>query len=572
MSALRRLGSTWSRGLLLSAAVFSGWTGAFAEPPVAKAEPPTAAEIARMIPSLRLETYFPVEGEAVSGMVTWINWNDDALAIRRWAYDAQVAGTLPAYRLRLEVTAAAKPDTVLWSQELAFDADRMPPFTLPIASLPLGHYGLTAALVDPTGRAQPFVPIFEYSGQRVSVPARVDFSVVTKRDFSLPAMRTGPVGAILRAEPVGNPSRQIYRKDDASDSYSRSVWDMVALSDGIFLGSGDWERNTGPAPIWRLGYARDGQVQITEDYVVYGEAAERLRAIGGALYVPDMDPREDWNWGNLYIRSAETWRKQRTIPNGIHTFDVREWRNKLYVTCGTTLGAAIFTSADDGASWTRVSCDPVALVRELRFQQMCPVGEELLIMPAAANQGVWVLRPDGVLQPRRLEVFPGVKTMSRVTATRLEPFAGGAVYTTSWFIGQENIFMDANGKPQHRPLYFLTDLQHGAMAVELFKEANVMDVKIEDGLCWVLTAAPEGEGFRGDIHSSPDLKIWQHIAGFSAEAVPWSMARLGDSFFIGLGARSFKTPDKASGLILRLGTANQPKGAGTRLKSQGETR
>ncbi len=188
------------------------------------------------------------------------------------------------------------------------------------------------------------------------------------------------------------------------------------------------------------------------------------------------------------------------------------------------------------------------MIQAYRFHQATPVGDCLVVMPANAASGAWVLTTSGRFERTALELFPGLRTLSRITARRMESFAGGALYTVSW----DTLFADGRGQPQKRPLFFLPAATQSARLIEPFKEAHVMDIVIDEGSCLVMTIAAEGRKFRGEIFSSEDLKTWVRIASFPADAPPFSFERLHGVIFVGLGPRSIDDVEPESGTILRL--------------------
>lgn len=83
-----------------------------------------------------------------------------------------------------------------------------------------------------------------------------------------------------------------------------------------------------------------------------------LREIAGNLYIPGPDAMESWDLGNFYLSrdSGETWQKVRTIPVGVHIWDMCSWRGKLYVSTGSVRNGegygAVCESSDGGQTWT----------------------------------------------------------------------------------------------------------------------------------------------------------------------------------------------------------------------------
>lgn len=497
---------------------------------------PFTGELSRLVPEFILESHFPGPREEIRGVIAWA-WTPEGEEIQARSREASATGQLPAYLVEIIITPADSSPREPWRLRLPFSAGRMPPFAIPAGTFLPGIHRLTAQLIDPAGETHPFL---------VSPPQAL--SVLEPRADVLTGSCVDAPVLLTRGVKQGTPSREIYPANDARDTFSRTPWDMHRFGDAIYVGSGDWQRNTGPAPIWTIRLDATGKTVMNADYVIYGESVQRFRTVGDRLLVPDIDPRDSWDFGNLYISENGRWTKKRTLPNAIHAFDAIGWRERLYVTTGTNTGARLLVSEDGGDTWGKVAGDDAAMTRAYRFHQMCPVGDSLLVMGASAASGAWILSPSGRFEPRTLELFPRLRTLNRITARRLEPFAKGALYTVSW----DSLFADGRGQPQKRPLFFLPAAGQSALLVEPFKDAHVMDIVIDGDDCLVLTIAAEGVKFRGEIFSSRDLRSWTRLASFPAEAPPFSFERLNGTFFVGLGPRSFEDIEPESGTLLRL--------------------
>jgi len=90
---------------------------------------------------------------------------------------------------------------------------------------------------------------------------------------------------------------------------------------------------------------------------VQEQGVTTIREIGSKLAIPGTDAMESWDLGNLYlsIDKGDSWQKVRTIPVGVHIWDVCEWRDKLYASTGSVRDGfgygAVCESEDGGRSW-----------------------------------------------------------------------------------------------------------------------------------------------------------------------------------------------------------------------------
>lgn len=108
----------------------------------------------------------------------------------------------------------------------------------------------------------------------------------------------------------------------------------------------------GDVYIWDLESGRARRVlQVREQGVT------TIREIGSKLAIPGTDAMESWDLGNLYVSldKGDSWQKVRTIPVGVHIWDVCEWRDKLYTSTGSVRDGfgygAVCESDDGGRTW-----------------------------------------------------------------------------------------------------------------------------------------------------------------------------------------------------------------------------
>jgi len=110
--------------------------------------------------------------------------------------------------------------------------------------------------------------------------------------------------------------------------------------------------NGGDVYVWddELGRAR-------RVFEVQEQGVTLIRPFGGKLYIPGADAFESWALGNFYVSSdkGETFNKVRTIPVGVHVWDICFWRGKMYASTGSSrngLGyGAVCESEDGGQTW-----------------------------------------------------------------------------------------------------------------------------------------------------------------------------------------------------------------------------
>ena len=168
------------------------------------------------------------------------------------------------------------------------------------------------------------------------------------------ARQTWPSQISAKVTPIwlGNPV--------AGEAYSaRHIWDLQVWRGRVYLGYGDWDINKGPVRIWY--YTPTASVFVSETVYVSAtrpaalvdeEAIDRYVVLDGDLYIPGTDPRDSWDLGNFYRNDGTGWVKYRTIPLGVHTFDLASYGGELFAAIGPNGGAALLRSDDGGLTWT----------------------------------------------------------------------------------------------------------------------------------------------------------------------------------------------------------------------------
>ena len=153
----------------------------------------------------------------------------------------------------------------------------------------------------------------------------------------------------LRFQPLGKPTAD---KPEAA----RKINELMLFKDRLYLGHGDWFKNTGPTDIIYYDF---GRREFVHEFTVQEEAIVRYRQFGNRLFLPGADSTESWEFGSLYVHEAGSWEKHRTIPRGLHVFDFTQYADRWYVATGSNFGdpktgpaiGAIYSSADQGATW-----------------------------------------------------------------------------------------------------------------------------------------------------------------------------------------------------------------------------
>ncbi len=350
----------------------------------------------------------------------------------------------------------------------------------------------------------------------------------------------GPIGGqagkalLTQAVKIGNPLLADFPSLSPEHNYARNSWDLQLYNDRIYLGCGDYTDQTGqigPVNIWSF----DDTETFAVDTTVDEQQVARFHVYDNKLYVPGIDATESWDFGNLYINELGTWTKLRTIPQGVHVWDVALFEGKLYATAHGN-GESLHVSSDGGQSWSQVAHLPWSA--NTQFQHLVPLPGFLLVTGYCSAGCLW--QCEG---PAELEQFSATTVPHRDYAKTVR-FKDAALWTSrsSAFYRLKN---PAAGPEAIRP----------TADVFPFEDGWVNDIIVRGETAYVLLSRNYTVGKtwspRGYILASTDFLGWTKLADFPIPCVPWSLERLNGRFYVGLWGKGDPGCEQ-SGSIWRL--------------------
>lgn len=134
---------------------------------------------------------------------------------------------------------------------------------------------------------------------------------------------------------------------------ARNIWDMIVVGDALWVGGGDYDKNSGPVTMHYYDLAT-GEWQTSTE--LPDEEISHFVTVGDTVIATGTDPKENWSLGNFYRLTAEqTWETVRNLPGGIHNYDMTAFDGKLFAALGVETGnSPIVCSTDGGESFTAV--------------------------------------------------------------------------------------------------------------------------------------------------------------------------------------------------------------------------
>jgi hypothetical protein len=370
-----------------------------------------------------------------------------------------------------------------------------------------------------------------------------------------------------RLEKLGNPLARRY-PDGSRFHFARHISDLRSFDGKLYVGHGDWGEDSGPTDIWYYDlrekrFVKQGQID--------DEAADHYRVINGKLCLPGTDPKEDWSLGNFYRLEEGRWVKHRTLPGGIHNFDLVGVDKMLFASISRLVEQpqCLLVSANDGKTWkVHELPDKTRLPPDTRLQQRLLVLSGNLYVPGVAKGGVVrVYRFNGNgLELCKGEMVPGVEkpapdpktgSWSMQAMEKTTTFKGKAVY-----LGSTVRSIKEADKPwrseKSSELFVATPIGPNEFRAERFQsDETCTHIAVDEQRCYVVSYRwkKKGDPKQGavtTVSASADLKKWSKLFWFEQETFASALEVIDGDFYLGLGGtRAFCTP--STGLILKVG-------------------
>ncbi len=126
---------------------------------------------------------------------------------------------------------------------------------------------------------------------------------------------------------------------------ARCVWDLYYFDGKIYMGSGDYDKNTGPTDICAYNLKKK-KIEVTGR--IRDEAALTFIEIDGKLYTPGTDPTGGSAKGDYYTLGEEGWDRHNVLPRAIHNFDLIKFDGVFYAGIGGDYELPPILASTDG--------------------------------------------------------------------------------------------------------------------------------------------------------------------------------------------------------------------------------
>ena len=290
------------------------------------------------------------------------------------------------------------------------------------------------------------------------------------------------------------------------------------------------------------------QISFSSAFVVF------LIAVLIRYFAPGIDPTGSWDTGNYYYLQDGKWKTMRTIPNGVHNFDMIEFDGKIFAGMGTEdVDDTVAVSTDEGKSWTyvplykdgkRFDTSDYKWSRTYEFTQYNGQLYALISFQLGFGSSYMVFRyEDGKmvwLSDRVTKLLGGSSVSRKYWGGEFE--FDGACYLT---LGS---------------LYAIRDFsdQESYEKIEMPNGERVADAFLKDGVIYVLAFQQDSKTkeYTITIYKSTTGKTgsFETVQSFTYLVPPCSFDTDGTYFYVGMGYST--TKQTKSGTILRVKPAS----------------
>ena len=322
---------------------------------------------------------------------------------------------------------------------------------------------------------------------------------------------------------------------------ARCPWDMIVWNEKLYVGSGDYDSNSGPVDIWRY----DTTKGVWENSgTVPDEEISRFCVIGDVLVAPGIDPTEDWTYGNYYKQNGEEWVKVRNISGGMHNFDMVEYNGSIFCGLGVASGEyPVVCSADGGKKFVPIKMykDGVLLntsdSQKVRVYDLFVFNDALYATFMYGDNDITydLYRYENgvfVYDNQWYQKIHQVKYTNNIISSKAE-FNGKMFFTTGY-------------------LYATADMANFTL-VKFPNSQTVYDISIFHDVLYVLCGEPKEDG-------KYIVSVWKNETGgdtdfcelfnFTYDIPPLSMACYEKGFYLGMG--DYNGTHEKNGMILSI--------------------
>lgn len=340
--------------------------------------------------------------------------------------------------------------------------------------------------------------------------------------------------------------------------YARNIWDMQVYSNKIYLGHGNSQNYgpnayEGPIPIYCYDILRQ---TFVKEYVTSEDQLSNYKIIDGQLYLPGLDSRESWDYGNFYKLSEGSWEKYRNIPKAIHVYDMAIANGILYTVTGSDDDNVLYRSGNYGKTWSPITLntDPPYWPLSNRMYTLINFRNKVYAIDV-------VFLASGDSYRNKAVVIDGTKVSTikiyrdKILPETQIPYKYYRLDRATSAIGKMAYISqkyDYNNSWISEALYFSEDINRAEKAVFPESGAIPTDMAVRDKFLYVLAYIKISETvYTNIVYKTENYKGWTEVLRFDFDTFARSFEEAYGSFYFGMGCYTERIPDSV-GKILKV--------------------
>ncbi len=322
---------------------------------------------------------------------------------------------------------------------------------------------------------------------------------------------------------------------------ARCVWDLYVFDGKIYMGSGDYDKNTGPTDICAYDL-KSKTIEITG--TVRDEAIISFVEIDGILYAPGTDPKDNLPISDYYSLTENGWTNHTALPNIAHNFDLIKFDGVLYAGVGGDYGfGPILSSTDNGKTFDFIPLykngEEVAPLQEPDFSRCY----DFYTLNGKLHALIYHNYTDGYqfeiyrLEDGKMQFYSTVETINFFGRTSVKMLNAKAEYNGKIYLSSDKLYSSNDGKTFEN--------------VALPNNEWVSDFFIIEDTMYILSFLPIKDGFSVKIYSLDLVEgTFNNLSTFNYPVPPLSFVKVNKNFYIGMGNRTAK--HEKNGALLKV--------------------
>ena len=343
---------------------------------------------------------------------------------------------------------------------------------------------------------------------------------------------------------LGAPAAEYY----PTNKLAQCAWDMAIHDGRLYVGCGDYYKNSGDTPI--LSCPLNDLGNWTVEAVIPDEQVGRFVDVNGVLTIPGFDPVGGPQYGSYYELLDGQWVQQEMLPYGLHNFDIVWFQGRMYAAVGADRGESPIAYTEDGVTYETLPLYKdgqqvsTANSNVIRSCNLYVLGNELYAdfwyEDESLNRATFEMYHYNVAKDRfdyvadlKTSVHGGKYSPASLPLWEKEAVGDKMFLTTGY-------------------LYYTTDFVT-YNPVTIPNDAVVYDMVNYNDVLYILTAYETGSKYTVTVYSTTAAKPTglRTEATYSYALAPTSFAVDADNFFIGMG-NWYGTGSAGNGTILQI--------------------